>query len=203
MPYAVQQLLGEVADVVLPEVPPGEHARGDAGLGVGVAAVAEVLAQVFAVPQPLHKLCGGQHRSVRGRCKPTFVALPPFRPRARLGGGGGSCGSHPALHAPTPPPPWQLGKLGRGRRPEIPATHELCFGGAGTGKAKPSQTTARLSRLKTFWVEQLLAASSERCCMSSRAPEGSLHETVALRLRNPAPNHGCSHLRKRQHHRKK
>ena len=62
VPYTVQQVLGEVADVVLPEVPPGEDARGDAGLGVGVAAVTEVLAQVFAVPQPLHKLCGARRK---------------------------------------------------------------------------------------------------------------------------------------------
>ena len=59
VPYVVQQAFGEVADVVLPEVPHPEDPGGNAGLRVGVAAVAEVLPQVFAVPEPLHELCRG------------------------------------------------------------------------------------------------------------------------------------------------
>lgn len=61
VPYTIQQPFGEIADVVLPEVPHGQDPRRDAGLRIGVAAVAEILAQVFAVPEPLHKLCGA-HR---------------------------------------------------------------------------------------------------------------------------------------------
>lgn len=59
MPYVVQQAFGEVADVVLPEVPHPEDPGGNAGLRVRVAAVAEVLPQVFAIPEPLHELCRG------------------------------------------------------------------------------------------------------------------------------------------------
>lgn len=58
VPYAIQQPLGEIADVVLPEVPVLQDPRRDTGLAVGVAAVTEILPQVLAVPEPLHELCG-------------------------------------------------------------------------------------------------------------------------------------------------
>lgn len=71
VPYAVQQPFGEVADGVLPEVPQLEDAGRDAGLGMAVAAVAEILAQVFAVAQPPHELWG----RMDGRMSTTH--LPP------------------------------------------------------------------------------------------------------------------------------
>lgn len=52
-PDLAQQVFGEVAHVVLAEVPLAQDAAGDDSLGVLVAALAEVLAQVLAVPQPL------------------------------------------------------------------------------------------------------------------------------------------------------
>lgn len=48
-----EQVLGKVADVVLAEVPFAQNAAGDDRLGILVAALAEVLAQVLTVPQPL------------------------------------------------------------------------------------------------------------------------------------------------------
>lgn len=57
VPYAIQQPFGEIADIVPPEVPHPEDAGRDARLRVRVAAVTEILAQVFAVPEPLHKFC--------------------------------------------------------------------------------------------------------------------------------------------------
>lgn len=52
-PDLAQQVFGEVAHIVLAEVPLAQDAAGDDGLGVLVAALAEILAQVLAVPQPL------------------------------------------------------------------------------------------------------------------------------------------------------
>lgn len=98
VPQAVQQPFGEIADVVLPEVPQGEDPGRDAGLRVGVTAVTEVLPQVFAVPEPLHKLCRahgrvstreGEHTG-RERSSPGLATYPPPpllplpTPRSRL-----------------------------------------------------------------------------------------------------------------------
>lgn len=58
-----EQVSGEVADVVLAEVPLPEHSAGHHGLGVLVAALAEVSAQVLAVAQSLYVVC------VRGNAK--------------------------------------------------------------------------------------------------------------------------------------
>lgn len=52
IPDLNEQVLGKVADVVLAEVPLAQNAAGDGHLGVLVAALAEVLAQVLTVPQP-------------------------------------------------------------------------------------------------------------------------------------------------------
>lgn len=52
-PDLAQQVFGEVAHVVLAEVPLAQDAAGDDSLGILVAALAEILAQVLAVPQPL------------------------------------------------------------------------------------------------------------------------------------------------------
>lgn len=84
-PQTVQQPFGEIADVVLPEVPRGQDPRRDAALCVDVAAVTEVLAQVVAVPEPLHKLCKspreGEHASPRlANGKPTALCPPPPTP---------------------------------------------------------------------------------------------------------------------------
>lgn len=78
VPYPIQQPFGEIADMVLPEVPHGQDPRRDAGPRIGVAAVAEILAQVFAVPEPLHKLCGA-HRwwaPISGRTLKTYLGGP-------------------------------------------------------------------------------------------------------------------------------
>lgn len=50
VPHAVQQPFGEVADVVLPEVPRAQDPGWDAGLRIRVAAVTEIFAQVVTVP---------------------------------------------------------------------------------------------------------------------------------------------------------
>lgn len=53
IPDLKEQVLGKVADTVLAEVPFAQNTAGDDCLGVFVAALAEVLAQVLTVPQPL------------------------------------------------------------------------------------------------------------------------------------------------------
>lgn len=53
VPDLNEQVLGEVADVVLAEVPLAQNSAGDNHLCILVAALTEVLAQVLAVPQPL------------------------------------------------------------------------------------------------------------------------------------------------------
>lgn len=53
VPDLNEQVLGEIADVVLAEVPLAQNSAGDNHLGILVAALTEVLAQVLAVPQPL------------------------------------------------------------------------------------------------------------------------------------------------------
>lgn len=53
IPDLNEQVLGEVADGVLAEVPLAQNAAGDDHLGVLVAALTEILAQVLTVPQPL------------------------------------------------------------------------------------------------------------------------------------------------------
>ena len=85
LPYAVQQPFGEIADIVPPEVPHPEDPGRDARLRVRVAAVTEILAQVFAVPEPLHKLCGTHRRISADHV--TLETLSPTsksHPRARL-----------------------------------------------------------------------------------------------------------------------
>lgn len=52
-PDLAQQVFGEVAHIVLAEVPLAQDVAGDDGLGVLMAALAEILAQVLAVPHPL------------------------------------------------------------------------------------------------------------------------------------------------------
>lgn len=54
-----QQVPGEVADVVLAEVPLPQHSAGDHRLGVLMAALAEVTAEVFTITQSLDVICGG------------------------------------------------------------------------------------------------------------------------------------------------
>lgn len=49
-----QQVPGKVADVVFAEVPLPEHSAGNNRLGILVAALAEVTAEVLAVTQPLY-----------------------------------------------------------------------------------------------------------------------------------------------------
>lgn len=65
-PDLAQQVFGEVAHAVLAEVPLAQDAAGDDHLGVLVAALAEVLPQVLAVPQPLDVIWPnpGRHREV-------------------------------------------------------------------------------------------------------------------------------------------
>ena len=53
VPDLNEQVLGEIADVVLAEIPLTQNAAGDNHLGILVAALTEVLAQVLTVPQPL------------------------------------------------------------------------------------------------------------------------------------------------------
>lgn len=53
VPDLNEQVLGEIADVVLAEIPLAQNAAGDNHLGILVAALTEVLAQVLTVPQPL------------------------------------------------------------------------------------------------------------------------------------------------------
>lgn len=53
IPDLNEQVLGKVADAVLAEVPFAQNAAGDNRLGILMAALAEVLAQVLTVPQPL------------------------------------------------------------------------------------------------------------------------------------------------------
>ena len=53
VPDLNEQVLGEIADVVLAEIPLAQKAAGDNHLGILVAALTEVLAQVLTVPQPL------------------------------------------------------------------------------------------------------------------------------------------------------
>lgn len=52
IPDLNEQVLGKVADIVLAEVPLAQNAAGDGHLGILMAALAEVLAQVLTVPQP-------------------------------------------------------------------------------------------------------------------------------------------------------
>lgn len=53
IPDLNEQVLGEIADIVLAEVPLAQNPAGDNHLGILVAALTEVLAQVLTVPQPL------------------------------------------------------------------------------------------------------------------------------------------------------
>ena len=53
VPDLNEQVLAEIADVVLAEIPLAQNAAGDNHLGILVAALTEVLAQVLTVPQPL------------------------------------------------------------------------------------------------------------------------------------------------------
>lgn len=53
IPDLNEQILGEIADIVLAEVPLAQNPAGDNHLGILVAALTEVLAQVLTVPQPL------------------------------------------------------------------------------------------------------------------------------------------------------
>lgn len=53
VPDLKEQVLGEIADVVLAEVPLAQNPAGDDHLGILMAALTEVLAQVLTVPQPL------------------------------------------------------------------------------------------------------------------------------------------------------
>lgn len=78
-PDLAQQIFGEVAHVVLAEVPLAQDAAGDDRLGILVAALAEILPQVLAVPQPLDVIWpsprgqGGQPRC--GVC-PAIYQIP-------------------------------------------------------------------------------------------------------------------------------
>lgn len=53
IPDLNEQVLGEIADIILAEVPLAQNPAGDDHLGVLMAALTEVLAQVLTVPQPL------------------------------------------------------------------------------------------------------------------------------------------------------
>ena len=53
IPDLNEQILGEIADIVLAEVPLAQNPARDNHLGILVAALTEVLAQVLTVPQPL------------------------------------------------------------------------------------------------------------------------------------------------------
>ena len=53
IPDLNEQVLGEIADVVLAEIPLAQNAAGDNHRVILVAALTEVLAQVLTVPQPL------------------------------------------------------------------------------------------------------------------------------------------------------
>lgn len=53
IPDLNEQVLREIADIVLAEVPLAQNPAGDNHLGVLMAALTEVLAQVFTVSQPL------------------------------------------------------------------------------------------------------------------------------------------------------
>lgn len=61
-PYTVKQPFGEVADMILLEIPHHQNPGRDAGLDMGVAAITEILPQVLTVPESLHKLCQGHRR---------------------------------------------------------------------------------------------------------------------------------------------
>lgn len=71
IPDLNEQVLGEIADVVLAEVPLAQKPAGDDHLCILVAALAEVLAQVLTVPQSLDIIW--KNRKAR---KPD-VTLPP------------------------------------------------------------------------------------------------------------------------------
>lgn len=53
IPDLNEQVLGEITDIILAEVPLAQNPAGDNHLGVLMAALTEVLAQVLTVPQPL------------------------------------------------------------------------------------------------------------------------------------------------------
>ena len=53
VPDLNEQVLGEIADIVLAEVPLAQNPAGDDHLSIFMAALTEVLAQVLTVPQPL------------------------------------------------------------------------------------------------------------------------------------------------------
>lgn len=53
VPDLNEKVLGEVADIVLAEVPLAQNPAGDDHLGIFMAALTEVFAQVLTVPQPL------------------------------------------------------------------------------------------------------------------------------------------------------
>lgn len=53
IPDLDEQVLGEIADTVLAEVPLAQHPAGDDHLCIFMAALTEVLAQVLTVSQPL------------------------------------------------------------------------------------------------------------------------------------------------------
>lgn len=53
IPDLNEQVLGEIADIILAEVPLAQNPAGDNHLSVLMAALTEVLAQVLTVPQPL------------------------------------------------------------------------------------------------------------------------------------------------------
>lgn len=53
IPDLNEQVLREIADIVLAEVPLAQNPAGDNHLGVLMAALTEVLAQILTVPHPL------------------------------------------------------------------------------------------------------------------------------------------------------
>lgn len=147
VPYAVQQPFGEIADVVLPEVPRGEDPGRDAGLRVRVTAVTEVFPQVFAVPQPLHELCRAHGRVGRVSTWEGSAArlgwqhtLPrpffPFPPQVQ------DCCVCCCEHHTPPRGAWE--SYGRDWRPSITAAHELFCMETAVRKIETSQTLLNL-----------------------------------------------------------
>lgn len=70
VPDLNEQVLGEIADIVLAEVPLAQNSAGDDHLGILMAALTEVLAQVLTVPQPFDIIWKNQ------KVKKSDVALP-------------------------------------------------------------------------------------------------------------------------------
>lgn len=88
VPDLKEQVLGEIADIVLAEVPLAQNPAGDDHLGIFMAALTEVLAQVLTVSQPLDIIWKNQQAKGQmwlSHLQADEAALAPFQRAGRDG----------------------------------------------------------------------------------------------------------------------